>query len=48
MSRASTTDTSRWRTIDIVVASVIAVAFGVIFWAWVPQRELLSDEQAVA
>jgi energy-coupling factor transport system substrate-specific component len=24
----------RWRTIDIVVASVIAVAFGVIFWAW--------------
>ncbi|MEV1160366.1 ECF transporter S component [Micromonospora chokoriensis] len=30
----STTDTHRWRTIDIVVASVIAVAFGVIFWAW--------------
>ncbi|MCM0678177.1 ECF transporter S component [Micromonospora phytophila] len=28
------TDTDRWRTIDIVVASVIAVAFGVIFWAW--------------
>ena len=27
-------DTNRWRTIDIVVASVIAVAFGVIFWAW--------------
>ncbi|MDG4783164.1 ECF transporter S component [Micromonospora sp. WMMD961] len=26
--------TNRWRTIDIVVASVIAVAFGVIFWAW--------------
>jgi energy-coupling factor transport system substrate-specific component len=25
---------NRWRTIDIVVASVIAVAFGVIFWAW--------------
>ncbi|MFI5933029.1 ECF transporter S component [Actinoplanes sp. NPDC051494] len=24
----------RWRTIDIVIASVIAVAFGVIFWAW--------------
>lgn len=23
-----------WRTVDIVVASVIAVAFGVIFWAW--------------
>ncbi|MET8263491.1 ECF transporter S component [Micromonospora arida] len=30
----STPDTHRWRTIDIVVASVIAVAFGVIFWAW--------------
>jgi energy-coupling factor transport system substrate-specific component len=26
--------TNRWRTVDIVVASVIAVAFGVIFWAW--------------
>jgi energy-coupling factor transport system substrate-specific component len=26
--------THRWRTVDIVVASVIAVAFGVIFWAW--------------
>lgn len=26
--------TNRWRTIDIVIASVIAVAFGVIFWAW--------------
>jgi energy-coupling factor transport system substrate-specific component len=25
---------SRWRTVDIVVASVIGVAFGVIFWAW--------------
>jgi energy-coupling factor transport system substrate-specific component len=25
---------SRWRTIDIVVASTLAVAFGVIFWAW--------------
>ncbi|MGC4808539.1 ECF transporter S component [Micromonospora sp. DT233] len=25
---------NRWRTIDIVVASVIAVAFGVVFWAW--------------
>ena len=24
----------RWRTLDIVVAAVIAVAFGVIFWAW--------------
>lgn len=25
---------NRWRTVDIIVASVIAVAFGVIFWAW--------------
>jgi energy-coupling factor transport system substrate-specific component len=27
-------DGYRWRTIDIVIASIIAVAFGVIFWAW--------------
>lgn len=27
-------DNNRWRTIDIVIASTIAVAFGVIFWAW--------------
>ena len=26
--------TARWRTVDIVVASAIAVAFGVVFWAW--------------
>jgi energy-coupling factor transport system substrate-specific component len=26
--------TSSWRTVDIVVASAIAVAFGVVFWAW--------------
>jgi energy-coupling factor transport system permease protein len=24
----------RWRTVDIVVGSAIAVAFGVVFWAW--------------
>jgi energy-coupling factor transport system permease protein len=24
----------RWRTVDVVVASVVAVAFGVVFWAW--------------
>ena len=23
-----------WRTVDIVVASALAVAFGVVFWAW--------------
>ncbi|OJF11761.1 ECF transporter S component [Couchioplanes caeruleus] len=28
------TNSYRWRTIDIVIASVIAVTFGVIFWAW--------------
>ncbi len=27
-------DTNRWRTVDIVIASIIAVAFGVVFWAW--------------
>jgi energy-coupling factor transport system substrate-specific component len=26
--------TARWRTVDIVVASVIGVAFGVVFWGW--------------
>ncbi|MBY8875189.1 ECF transporter S component [Micromonospora sp. PLK6-60] len=30
----NTTNSRQWRTIDIVVAAVIAVAFGVIFWAW--------------
>lgn len=25
---------TRWRTVDIVVASAIAAAFGVVFWAW--------------
>ena len=24
----------RWRTLDIVVAAMIGVAFGVVFWAW--------------
>lgn len=26
--------TARWRTVDIVVASALGVAFGVVFWAW--------------
>ncbi len=30
----TTDNTHRWRTVDIVIASIIAVAFGVIFWAW--------------
>ncbi|MDQ3463934.1 MAG: ECF transporter S component [Actinomycetota bacterium] len=25
---------TRWRTVDIVIAAVIGVAFGVVFWAW--------------
>jgi energy-coupling factor transport system substrate-specific component len=33
-SRATADATSRWRTVDIVVASALAVAFGVVFWAW--------------
>src|SRR4051812_47031428 len=28
------TKNRNWRTIDIVIASIVAVAFGVIFWAW--------------
>ena len=27
-------DVTRWRTRDIVVAAIIGVAFGVVFWAW--------------
>ncbi len=26
--------TNRWRTVDIVVAAVLAIAFGVVFYAW--------------
>jgi len=33
-ARARRLRNSRWRTVDIVVASVIAVAGGVVFWAW--------------
>lgn len=25
---------TRWRTLDIVVVAILAVAFGVVFWAW--------------
>jgi energy-coupling factor transport system permease protein len=28
------TGTLSWRTVDIVVTAAIAVAFGVVFWAW--------------
>ncbi|MEH0822781.1 MULTISPECIES: ECF transporter S component [unclassified Micromonospora] len=30
----NSTDNKRWRTIDIVVAAVLGVAFGIIFWVW--------------
>lgn len=30
----NTTDTTRWRTVDLVVGAVLAVAAGVIFVAW--------------
>jgi energy-coupling factor transport system substrate-specific component len=30
----ASTATARWRTVDVVVASALAVAFGVVFWAW--------------
>ena len=33
-SEAVTPSVTSWRTVDIVVASSIASAFGVIFWAW--------------
>jgi len=32
--KARTTPTRRWRVVDIVIASVIGVAAGVVFWAW--------------
>ncbi|MGY1617864.1 ECF transporter S component [Geodermatophilus sp. SYSU D00691] len=32
----------RWRTVDIVVAAVLGVAFGVVFWAWNLVSETLS------
>lgn len=32
--RRASSSTRAWRTVDIVVAAVIAVAFGVVFWAW--------------
>lgn len=26
--------TNRWRTVDIIIAAVLGVAFGIVFWAW--------------
>jgi energy-coupling factor transport system substrate-specific component len=31
---AGTSEATRWRTVDIVVVAVLAVAFGVVFWVW--------------
>jgi energy-coupling factor transport system substrate-specific component len=28
------TESARWRTVDIIVVAILAVAFGVVFWAW--------------
>ena len=33
-SAASTASTASWRTVDVVVAAAIGVAFGVVFWGW--------------
>ena len=33
-TRKPSTESFRWRTVDIVVVALLAVAFGVVFWAW--------------
>lgn len=33
-TRSTAGDTRRWRTVDVVVAAVLAAAIGVVFWAW--------------
>jgi energy-coupling factor transport system permease protein len=33
-STRSGTAATRWRTVDIVVAAVLGVAFGIVFWGW--------------
>ena len=38
---------SRWRTRDILVAAVIGVAFGVVFWAWGLAWSLFAPFNAV-
>jgi len=53
---ARTPRTWRWRVVDIVVASVVAVAIGVVFWAWAfayntldtPLKALLPGIQSFA
>ena len=41
-SRAGTPASRRWRVVDIVVASVVGVALGVVFWAWTIAYEGIS------
>lgn len=33
-TRSTSPDARRWRTVDVVVAAVLAAAVGVVFWAW--------------
>ncbi len=42
-----TTRNARWRVVDIVVASVVGVATGIIFWAWGQLYNPLSLIQSV-
>ncbi|WP_349827212.1 ECF transporter S component [Brevibacterium litoralis] len=42
MTPSSTTHRLRWRVVDVVVASVLAVALGVVFWAWSTGWSVLS------
>jgi energy-coupling factor transport system substrate-specific component len=34
LSIRGASESSRWRTVDIIVVAILAVAFGVVFWAW--------------
>ncbi|HEX7492408.1 MAG TPA: ECF transporter S component [Candidatus Limnocylindrales bacterium] len=34
LSIPNASESSRWRTVDIIVVAILAVAFGVVFWAW--------------
>lgn len=42
MNTTRTTQRRTWRVVDIVIASVIAVASGVVFWAWSASYGLFS------
>ncbi len=33
----------KWRVVDIVVAAIIAVASGVIFWGWPPKKNRYKE-----